>query len=123
MNEKYVISLDLAKKLKELKCPQESEFWWIDRQDALGFEICDKYSFAYYTTSALRYSAFLSDELLEMLPWSLRLEIETSGLYGVRYPYAPDKIQYFTEKKPCDALAKMVEYCVVNNLIKGEGGK
>ena len=48
-------SLELSRKLFEAGLKIGTEKWWIDRQDALGFEICRFDDFEYYTKSAIKF--------------------------------------------------------------------
>ena len=78
MNSKYVVSLDLAKKLKEAGCVQESEWYWCepfiaDENGVMPTEPIlypnDEIIMQYVKKIA---SAFHSGELGEMLPWKIR---------------------------------------------------
>lgn len=61
MNQKHVISLELAKKLKDLGCQQESEFYWSTKgkQAKLWHEMIFPLP---------NYSAFNANELGDILP-------------------------------------------------------
>lgn len=59
-----VISLDLAKKLKELKIRQESLFYW----DVLDEKAYDIKFCAYHCPGLEHYSAFIASELMLIIP-------------------------------------------------------
>jgi len=63
MNKKHVTSLELSKKLKAIGVPQDSEFYWHEREDIEG-----GYELEYGENHSARISAYLSSELGELLP-------------------------------------------------------
>ena len=90
--ESQVCSLELAKRLKELNCKQESLWWWYKNprtQYKIGlshseyiFELLPHSLIALAKTSYKRYSAFTVAELGEMLPsWN-----EEKGNYEKLHP-------------------------------------
>jgi len=126
---KQVVSLELAKKLKELGVKQESLFWWrmLTKED--GWEIWDSPSDA---GGYECFSAFTVAELGEMLPEVLKddegirfnLNIwKDSDVWYVSYWWEEDtrrssdmKIETFFEYTEADARAKMLIYLVENGL-------
>jgi len=141
--EQQVVSLELAKKLKELGVKQESLFWWNlwrGQMDDFMYQI-------HYGKPVVRgdgvlseetYSAFTVAELGEMLPWrSKRMETLNNAelvstklvniatrqtIWTVAY-WDEDKDLYggmvirFTADTEADARAKMLIYLLENKLI------
>lgn len=72
MNPKYVTSLETSMKLKISGVPQNSEFYWTPYMngDVVRYRLSqDKVAYARWgATDEPIYSAFLTDELGEMLP-------------------------------------------------------
>jgi hypothetical protein len=136
--EQQVVSLELAKKLKELGVKQESLFWWewysrspiTEKPTEPGLT----YGFSYGTNGGC-ISAFTGAELGEMLPEVVQKvpefcidEPETWGLTQERagnrhrviytyYHYEP--MESFSEEAEteADARAKMLIYLLENKLI------
>lgn len=124
--EQQVVSLDLAKRLKELNVPQESLFYWNK-----GI-VCDS-SFKIIPEAC---SAFTVAELGKMLPtkiipnpvlgdkqktYYIGLDFfldQINDFYGVArvYRVSAGSIQ-FKEQSEADARAKMLIYLLENNLI------
>lgn len=138
-----VTNLELSRKLKELGVKQESEFYWSDRGtlDCRGQgekTVRHKDSITEYAHRKF-YSAYLSCELGEILPWSIpllkkiesgadlgSLEIQkVKGDYLVMYvvngttiaEYNNEQI-YFSTDNLVEPLAKMLIYLLENNLIE-----
>ena len=123
--EKYVCNLELAKKLKELGAKQESEFWWVGLLTDIegkwcGHIIRKKEGF----DLNMRYSAFLSDELLEMLPGEIEFEnsyciltIEKGIRYKVFYTSLGSGECVKKELKLPNALAKMLIYLIEQKIL------
>lgn len=84
--EKQVCSLEIAKRLKELNCPQESLFWWRYRQGNLDDKSLDfppvlEYDPPEYSPSSIwtQCSAFTVAELGELLPFSVMIRGRVTG--------------------------------------------
>ncbi len=112
MNPNHVVSLELAKKLKEVGYPQKGEFWWIEFKT-------NKYDLYDGHTSPARWSggrcvAPLASELMERLP------IDEVIRYVMRF--LPDDKTTLTFLwgicKDCNALAKCYIYLKEQRLIK-----
>ena len=93
--EQQVVSLDLAKRLKELGAKQESLFWWLDN-GSLN-ELCYKTPIAFVLKNGSEiathivdrempklYSAFTVAELGEMLPVEIYFEISPKDSFRGR---------------------------------------
>lgn len=137
--ENQVVSLDLAKRLKELNVKQYSIFVWEyydDRCYSIKFypyaaipTICDKY---------ILYSAFTVSELISLLPvdfpWvnkegeesaeNVFLDIKKYGhSYGISYVDLDDEFfdwELIQDESLPNALAKMLIHLLENNLLKLE---
>lgn len=115
-----VCSLELAKKLKELSVVQKSIYGWVPVNGTMAIshlldpigdcpEIC---------------SAFTSDELLEILPVTIKesneslvinkLSINKSYIYFTEYKYG---LYYTEDKKLSDSLAKILINLLENKII------
>jgi hypothetical protein len=117
--QEIVIDFEYAEKLKELKVKQES--------------LCNYDDFKHFFYSSEvgnipeNYSAFTSDELLEMLPDYIEFNLYYSWLkigkykkhnnyyYTVIYDSLKENIE---DIKFSNALAKMLIYLIENSLIK-----
>lgn len=124
--EQQVVSLDLAKRLKELNVKQDSLFWWcqgrFDQPDKSKWELNDSID----THARENVSAFTSSELGEMLPleingenlqlwrekgrWSWDVAYNTSGNSG-------KDILWEQADTEADARAKMLIHLIESNLI------
>ncbi len=111
--EQQVVSLELAKKLKELGMKQDSHFWWHP-----DFTLVD---IGYDSTNKDRISAFTVAELGEMLPDYLEpgsyfnFSFDKGGRkYDIAYVNTEHAIRGDTE---ADARAKMLIYLLENKLI------
>jgi len=82
--EKHVTSLELSKRLKELNLKQESEFYWVAPKSTMpngkigNFELKNIHIKNINTNYYVYYSAFLSSEIGEMLPFNVE--------FGLNYP-------------------------------------
>lgn len=87
--ENQCVSLELAKKLKDLGCKQESYFYWIEEEnERFGiYGIGDANPKTYWSVPYI--SAFTVAELGEMLPAQLHIEV------SVQHPVH----QFITEKQ------------------------
>jgi len=144
--EEQVISLELAKELKELNCRQESLWWWNTHYDdghhlhRFGEMIDDlmvisgdkrnsmleNYSIKDYTTYR-EYSAFTVAELGEMLPrvilgsyHSLRIAKNDHpiNLWHISYEGCREIRVSLSANTEANARAKMVLYLVKEGLLK-----
>ena len=120
--DKQVVSLELAKKMKELGFHQESLFWWVrqgehfamsDKQEAGIAKITNEkppYDFPYESLG----SAYTVAELGEMLPDATSLTRRAvDGSW--RYPGITGESKYADTE--ANARAKMLIYLAENNLI------
>lgn len=129
--EKQVVSLELAKRLKELGVKQESFFQWevSGSRSYIRWNQYAKCGCEFMTTANLkfRYSAFTVAELGEMLPrqigrthWTEHIRGKVSGwvsfLRYVEYEKTWD-IESFEADTEADARAKMLIYLLENKLI------
>lgn len=139
--ENQVCSLELAKKLKELRVKQESLFFWgFDNQEGFsgGLKILQESNYAE------QYSAFTVAELGEMLPDKIKeytLHIYNNPEYLKKYKYERTEnwscgyelqswdvntqkhywkgwFVWEHAKTEADARAKMLIYLLENNLMK-----
>lgn len=129
--ENQVVSLELAKKLKELGFKQESLFWWqkfsLSNKPKVFLGQCEtlnglkEYSISAYTVA----------ELGEMLPRSIsdkgrcyflrsKPEFENNG-WACQYTTSTGLTLHFEEAPiEADARAKMLIYLKENNLLEGK---
>ena len=147
MNTKYVTSLEISKKLKDLGVTQESEFYWgkqlgfggnnfrLDtRGDLIRYEMIitevfgeklfeEKYKYEMFI------SAYLTDELLEILPSAIededetfRLTIEKTGEnlypYEVAYRMNIETLGISYRNELSNALGKMLITLIEQGLYK-----
>lgn len=124
--EEQVVSLKLAKQLKELGVKQDSIYFWVDINDddkpeAILFNNDELLS----NEGANCYSAFTVAELGEMLPSIDVFTFKNSEQNGYLCLYKPFMVD--TKMKAwhaefgeieADARAKMLIYCIENELIK-----
>lgn len=135
MNEKYVVSLELAKKMKELGFKQESDFCWCRAYGKIYLEN-EKDSLEYLPSNL--FSAYHVGELGEMLPITIQMNSETHWLemgkttfwYHCGYIYQHegetrgwgrfnDTVHHALGegKTEADARARMLIYLAENNLL------
>jgi hypothetical protein len=113
-----VCSLELAKKLKELRVKQESLFYWSEYQTRRMK--APKWAIMYEEHGTDWYSAFTVAELGEMLPPGYHSVKVSAGkefmvfFYEAEHSYM-DYAQ--TENTEADARAAMLVYLIENNLI------
>lgn len=112
--QKYCISLDLAKRLKELGVKQESYFWWhwLDRQKPTirmwtdDFLCSPRHGYV---------SAYTSGELGEMLPMDTATRKVAQNMDS--YCWAIDyEARTFTGDTEAEARGLMLEYLINNKL-------
>lgn len=129
--EQQVVSLDLAKRLKELGVKQEALYWWSDNTvpatlwnfDALGEEFPNK------TDNIGEYAAFTVAELGEMLKDVYFSKWETvwdsvgdnwRGSLNTGTTNSGQLIHHWVDADTeADARAKCLIYLLENGLIKG----
>jgi hypothetical protein len=118
--EDQVVSLDLAKRLKELGVEQKSLFWWVNGHGKI--ELHDR------RTDDGSVSAFTVAELGEILPPFVKTERDgyvnfrqrktDNGLYLCSgYPGEELVIEFGDGTNEADARAKMLIYLIENKLI------
>ncbi len=132
--ENHVVSLELAKKLKELGVKQESLFEWSTTQNGQNISLHEtllpshrNFNSPYYKS----YSAFTASELGELLPVSISSEDSEYGFvltinksderdyFSVSYEnYDFDYGETSYEKNLSNSLAKMLIYLLKNDLLK-----
>jgi len=118
--ENQVVSLELAKKLKELGVKQESLFWWVEKEEGQMLEyepsiVCERDC-----------SAYTVAELGEILPVSFSSWREDVDRYicedeiDLIGDYEAGGIWHSKEAKTeADSRAKMIIYLLENKLING----
>ncbi|MFP5263717.1 MAG: hypothetical protein ACLGJB_17695 [Blastocatellia bacterium] len=138
--EQQVVSLELAKKLKELGVKQESLFWWYERKnqrnEGTNWQVSNNADHRIWPEDFLTVaSAFTVAELGEMLHEPLRSSDDMMNMYYpncfITYFKEPDKHWVIGDKYPlakaqwidygtteADARAKMLIYLVENKLIQ-----
>lgn len=133
--EQQVVSLDLARKLKELGVKQESTFWYEQTKIAGRNEWKKEWKLSFnnntkpYSQDHI-VSAFTVGELGEMLPIQISTE---RGLHeirsellsiqkgtfskGVEWQVMYYDVQFYNDPGEADARAKMLVYLLKNKLI------
>jgi hypothetical protein len=132
--ESQVVSLDLAKRLKELGVKQESYFRWVSENTVWCFAEGEQNDPPKYRNGI---SAFTVAELGEMLPHQIIrdgdpcefIQVKSpSGQYGIKlqqyvpqfgsmFYKQPKEYAFFLKDTEADARAKMLIYLVENKLI------
>jgi hypothetical protein len=133
--QEITTDLEISKELEENGFPQDGLFWWI--KFAEGYKVKDEakvdtYCRYYDTDDTTFYSAPTAEELLKELPKNVKwktLFINNQDLYFLFYAdigrndenrnvtlYKEKEIQ--SDKKLCNALAKMWLYLKKNNLLE-----
>lgn len=134
MDKKYVVSYELSVKLKELCVPQIGEIDWykhggeIESLSELEYTFCSDNSNVKYERMC---SAFMTDELLEMLPhgvnnyYFLSVSKGIVNGYYVNYSYFNEKEDYVHNVDGNDglpnALARMLVWCIENGHVNVSG--
>ena len=112
----HVVSLDLAKELKELGVKQESLFWWRSPLPHHGWKdwSLGEGELGHGTES---FSAFLASELGEMLPseYRSRKNLQTSGYTCEKANETSVRADAATE---ADARAKMLIHLIKQGIVK-----
>ena len=108
--EKQVVSLELAKRLKELGVKQESLFWWVEIPADKQLYIQPEYTAKLFSP---RYSAFTVAELGEMLPRGT-----ISHKLGKEWYFLNrEKTRDVIADTEADCRSKMLIYLVENKLL------
>lgn len=123
MNKKYVTSLELGRELKELGVRQNAWFWWIlDGKGEDGWSLMyDGDVFTLENEKFERVSAFLSDEIEEMLPDFCIYRI-TKNYFERRVKLLKISDKEFSEDflakgNIAEAMGKMFVYLIKEKLI------
>jgi hypothetical protein len=124
--EDQVVSLELAKKLKELGVKQESLFWWneFDLKDWEKEQGVEPWSLDYQTHNIPAYqsfSAYTVAELGEMLPVRITTGRRKSYIMGKQYYFCnlDGRLKHQeSANTEADARAQMLVYIIENNLFR-----
>lgn len=120
--EKQVVSLELAKRLKELGVRQESFLTWLWRENEVGWFVGDRIDIGNNNDAIARRlnpwyevgpSAFTVAELGEMLPLKIRSWQDSKGVWICE----AEGSGFFHEDTEADARARMLIYLIENSLI------
>lgn len=133
--ENHICSLELSKKLKELGVKQNSVFYWINEEDPYIWYNSQNFPYPMKTIK-WNFSAFLSTELMELLPsslsnneklqlgWGSNLPIsENKRIWKISY-YDPSlryEERYYTkieDENEANARAKMLIHLIENKLME-----
>lgn len=121
MIENHLTSQPLSKRLKELKVPQVSEFYWQECADSTNNWSFGKTTTNYGLPVENYYSAFLSSELLDLAPASTSL-LKRTDKDGKNPRYYVETFEHYRDsdwhENPAEALGLMLEYLILNGLIK-----
>jgi len=124
MNPNYCVSLEMAKKLKEVGWKKNTEFLW--KRHSLSGNFTDPREYEYkimhlegfsISKNDNIYPAPLAAEILEELQNYL-ITIETD-IENYRVIFDGDSYEEFNDESLCDALAKMWIY-LKNKVIKSD---
>lgn len=115
---KQVVSLEKAKKLKELGFKQESLFMWAPDKQGFAMEVRLKRKIS-FERSEFVYSAYTVAELGEMLPDGYSSWRSPYGTKGWECESGDEKTEAFGETE-ADARAAMLIYLAENGLIASE---
>jgi len=117
--ESQVVSLELAKKLKELGVEQESLWYWKSRSYNNVVRSILVEGIPKLKDRVGYYSAFTVAELGEMLPKNRVSKHSETGNWvcGVQPENSNGFLNYAVEKTEADARAKMLIYLLENKLI------
>lgn len=132
--EKHVVSLEIAKKLKEMRWEKETNYSFTNL-----YRVDGKFDLVNITKKQCRgklvYAAPLATEILEELPkwWKhdrgqmLEIIYSDGDVYWVNYTdytgSCPPNVPEIEDKSLPDALARMWLYLKENNLLKVEAEK
>lgn len=92
MKKKYIVSLELAKQLKEAGISQESEWYWVvrgsklenEQEEIIKLESGKGVDFSDDTSYIKWISAFHVGELAELLPWCIHRQSEMPFCLEIR---------------------------------------
>jgi hypothetical protein len=125
--EDQVVSLELAKRLKELGANQESLFYWVKEDDPYIWYNSNNYPIK---TEKLYNAAYTVSELGLFLPHGLNKDGEDYYLFIMKLDnwhicYTRENgdkepLFWFKDDKEADARAKMLIHLLENNIIKVE---
>lgn len=128
--EQQVVSLELAKKLKELGVKQESLFYWSMQVGGHFSPQFRGYTSALSGRQVPYFSAFTVAELGEMLPteyreknrWHYSLVMSRThtihlNYWSVRYEHEDGSYEQRQADTEADARAKMLIYLIENDLV------
>lgn len=130
MDTKYVISIDLAKRLKALGCKQRSEFWWkvTSFKGGLDHRRIDEVKLVTYYDGDYKedilsvdfFSAFHTGELGEMLPeyfYSAK-KVEEGYVCSSSSFKEYENIEDIHADTEAEARGLMLEYLISEGLVK-----
>ena len=122
--ENQVVSLELAREMKELGFKQKSLFWWQDCEEGTIELRYDKTDTNYGIPVQAHYSAYTVAELGEMFERDFKIHsgktVNCKELYYCSFMESENggnKINWFGADTEADARAKMLIYLKKNNLI------
>ena len=118
--EDQVVSLELAKKLRDLGVKQESYFWWYEHGEPEWEGEIETFVGRQIEKASPLFAAFTTGELGEMLPTNFKSEKVDLGHGGKLHwtCWSGDYGNpYEREDTEADARAKMLIYLLENKLI------
>jgi len=133
--EDMVCDLELAKKLKELGVKQESLYYWVDSTNTHERVFLSTNQTWGDEEKLYIYTAFTTDELLRFLPDNI-VDIKNNNIYEFEMSiinnkyfvfydraeevkcWSADYYKLFEDKKPSNALAKLLIWCIENNYVE-----
>lgn len=123
MIEPHIIALEYAKRLHELGLKKESIFYWAEYEHESGDISVDLEMCGYLTGSSKHYPAYTASELMDLIPLSPIAVYRNSenGDYrisNVDIFNEPHLIDFFSDSKIQNALAKMLICLIENNLVE-----
>lgn len=122
--QQQCLSLDLAKRLKELNIAQESLFYWSNNHEWL-IEYNDRLSIDFYE----HYSAFTAGELMEIFPppsmeldyWMMKIKTSVpESLWQGETIKNNKSLMIFNDELEVNLKAKMLIYLYEQGLITNE---
>ncbi len=123
--ENLVTSLKLSRKLKEAGVPQKSIFYWVDFKDGdlqlvYGKDKCKNYNIDLTGTC----SAYLAEELEEMLPWhdfDFRMSRKSISIYKARKIIdRPLESFGFSRETKTESIGEMLFWLIKKGYVKVE---
>lgn len=124
--EQQVISLDIAKRLKELGVKQESLFYWLTYRQFKDEDFNLSFGNDIGLLSDFSISAFTVAELGEMLPYQIegnwlwiQKRVPIQGGWSIAYSKGvlTKQLSYESDDTEADARGKMLIYLIENNLL------